>query len=268
MNGYRSIGVAQTCPVRGDIDANLEQHLRLVRLAADCGARVLVFPELSLTGYELDLAARLALSEDDARLAAVSDAARACALTVILGAPIRIGLRLHIGAFVVDSSGARSVYTKQRLGAFDDNARCDGSLPPAEPTIFQPGTLDPLVQLDDSSAAIAICADTGLAAHAERAAARGVRAYLASMFVIRSEFAEDSARLRGYARQHALCVALSNFGCATGGLAAAGRSSIWSETGELVLELAPSGVGLGVATETSDGWHSHVAMLAAASARE
>lgn len=70
----RAIGVAQTVPVRGDVDANIEQHLRLIRIAAEERARIVVFPELSLTGYELDLAGALAFEQADARLAPLLDA--------------------------------------------------------------------------------------------------------------------------------------------------------------------------------------------------
>jgi predicted amidohydrolase len=56
----RTIAVAQTCPVEGDVQANVEQHLRLAEAAAAEGARIVVFPELSLTGYELTLAQTLA----------------------------------------------------------------------------------------------------------------------------------------------------------------------------------------------------------------
>jgi len=53
MTRSRSIAVAQTCPVAGDVQANLDEHIHLARLAAKEGAQVVVFPELSLTGYEL-----------------------------------------------------------------------------------------------------------------------------------------------------------------------------------------------------------------------
>jgi predicted amidohydrolase len=56
MTAARAIAVAQTVPIRGDVDANIEQHLRLIRVAAQEQAQVLVFPELSLTGYEVDIA--------------------------------------------------------------------------------------------------------------------------------------------------------------------------------------------------------------------
>lgn len=133
--------------------------------------------------------------------------------------------------------------------------------PPPEASVFQAGALDPVVALDGKTAAVAICADVGLASHAARARERGVSAYLASMFVIPSEFADDASRLGRYASEHSFCVALANYGSRTGGLAAAGRSSIWSESGELLVEMPPSGAGIAVARRTVDGWRSRVAMV-------
>ena len=118
MTKPRSLGAAQTTPVRGVVDENIEQHLRLVRAAADEGAELLVFPELSLTGYELDLAGELAFSEDDPRLLPLVDAASAASMILIVGAPVKIGTELHIGAFIVLPSREIDVHTKHRLGAF------------------------------------------------------------------------------------------------------------------------------------------------------
>ncbi len=259
-DGY-SICVAQTCPLRGDIDANLQEHLRLVQLAASHGARVVLFPELSLTGYELELADELGMSPDDARLGPFLDAASAHALTVIVGAPVRLGERLHIAALIVQPDCNVSLYTKQHLGAFGESNRCDGELPPAEATVFEAGTLNPLVHVDDRLAGVAICADANQASHPQDAVAKGATSYLASMFVIPSEFDADSARLSGYAKLHAMPVAFANFGSATGGLATAGRSSIWSEQGELLVQLPASGSGIAVATAASNGWRTQVVLL-------
>ena len=76
------------------------------------------------------------------------------------------------------------------------------------------------------------------------------------MFVIRSEFDGDATRLRGYAAQYSMVVALANFGCGSGGLLSAGRSSIWSDRGELLIQLPPQGRGVAVATEQPDGWQT------------
>lgn len=56
---------AQTRPFPGDIEKNLEKHAQWVRAAAEFSADFILFPELSLTGYEPALASGLAVSSDD-----------------------------------------------------------------------------------------------------------------------------------------------------------------------------------------------------------
>jgi predicted amidohydrolase len=183
---------------------------------------------------------------------------------LIVGAPIRIGAGLHIAAFILGADGTSTVYTKHRLGAFGESARRDGTVPPAEATLFQPGDRNPLVRIGGNIAAVAVCADIGRESHPQQAAIRGARTYLASMFVIPSDFEGDATKLAKYATAYSMAVALANFGSPSGGLAAAGRSSIWSERGELLVQLDPVGAGVAVASETSSGWRTQTLMLTAA----
>ena len=254
MAPARSIAVAQTCPVAGDVQANLDEHVRLARLAAAEGAQLVVYPELSLTGYELGLANGLAFAENDPRLASLLDVAALYSLMLIAGAPLRIGSRLHIGAFILAPERTVEIYTKHYLGAFAPSASCDGVIPPAEATVFHAGDRNPLVRFGGGSiAAVAVCADIGRAAHPQQAADRGAQIYLASMFVIPSDFAGDVAKLQRYAAQHSMMVALANFGSPSGGLAAAGRSAIWSERGEVLIQRGPAGAGIAVVSEDEQG---------------
>jgi predicted amidohydrolase len=70
------VALAQIAPRLGDVAANLDRHLELVEEAAAGGAALIVFPELSLTGYFLkDLVPEVAVreqSETVERLAAAS----------------------------------------------------------------------------------------------------------------------------------------------------------------------------------------------------
>lgn len=261
MTRTRSIAAAQTIPVRGDVDANCEQHIRLVRVAAEQQAQVLVFPELSLTGYELDLANDLAFSQSDPRLAPLVDAASSYSMTLIVGAPARLGSQLHIGAFILAPDGTVGVYTKQHLGAFSASASADGTVPPAEGTVFQPGDRNPLVQFGDNTAAVAVCADTGRPSHPQQAAGRGAKTYLASMFVIPSDFKREIANLRSHAERHRMTAVFANYGGPSGGLASAGGSAIWSERGELLAQLEAIGSGVAVAIEGDAGWQAKTVML-------
>jgi len=56
------VGLAQITPKLGDLEANLERHLQAIEEAAESGVELLIFPELSLTGYRLrDLAFSVAI---------------------------------------------------------------------------------------------------------------------------------------------------------------------------------------------------------------
>lgn len=48
-----TLALAQINTHLGDVEANLEEHLKLAEEARSCGVDLLVFPELSLTGYAL-----------------------------------------------------------------------------------------------------------------------------------------------------------------------------------------------------------------------
>lgn len=213
VTGSRSIAAAQTVPRRGDVDANVEEHVRLVHVAAEERARVVIGP------------------------------------------------RLHIGAFLVSPDRSIELYTKHHLGAFAADASPHGVAPPAESTVFQPGDRNPLLRFDGHTAAVAICADTSQPSHARRAANRGAGSYLASTFVIPSDFERVIGRLEGYAAQHCMAVVFSNFGGPSGGLASGGGSAIWSAEGRLLTRLGEAGSGVAIATEGAGGWRARTVVL-------
>lgn len=82
------IGLAQIYPKLGDVRHNLDVHLEYARRARDEGLDLLVFPELSMTGYQVqDLAPEVALTAaaDDEVFAALLDASRALELDIVVG---------------------------------------------------------------------------------------------------------------------------------------------------------------------------------------
>src|SRR5690242_10412356 len=97
------LAVAQP-PVHAlDIAANATRHAATVRAAR---ARVVVFPELSLTGYDVDAPL---ISPDDPRLRPLIDACAATDTIALAGAPIA---GPHIATLLIDGDGARVVYRK------------------------------------------------------------------------------------------------------------------------------------------------------------
>ena len=71
------VALAQIAPTLGQFDANLARHHELLDEARGQGADLVVFPELGLTGYQLqDLASEVAIRIDDQRLADLAAATR------------------------------------------------------------------------------------------------------------------------------------------------------------------------------------------------
>lgn len=112
-----TLAAAQTVSIPGDIAANIQRHLALMRAAAEQGVQCLVFPELSLTGYEPFLAADLAIDPQDAVLTPLRELARELQLTAVVGMPVRLTPKtgVLIGALVLEADGSVGVYTKQHL---------------------------------------------------------------------------------------------------------------------------------------------------------
>ncbi len=82
------LGLAQTGPKLGDINANRQRHLDLIAEAAGEGVQLLLFPELSLTGYNLqDLVYELALRPhaDDPTFGPLLEASRAHDMDITVG---------------------------------------------------------------------------------------------------------------------------------------------------------------------------------------
>jgi len=78
-----TLGIAQCAPALGNLDTNLALHEKIVREAEGQGVDLLLFPELSLTGYFLkDLVPSVALTARDPRLDLFKQASRKMAIVV------------------------------------------------------------------------------------------------------------------------------------------------------------------------------------------
>lgn len=71
------IFICQMNPVLGDVEKNLKKHLNYIQQAVNDGCKLIVFPELSLTGYSLkDQVFDVALSRDSYVLKTLMDYSR------------------------------------------------------------------------------------------------------------------------------------------------------------------------------------------------
>ncbi|RMG92562.1 MAG: carbon-nitrogen hydrolase [Chloroflexi bacterium] len=119
------VGLAQITPKLGDLEANLALHLQTIEEAADQGVELLVFPELSLTGYRLrDLAFSVAIQPTPKHpiFARLLDASRDMDIVVgFVEADQR--QKFHIAAAYLSGGEVRHIHRKVYLptyGMFDE----------------------------------------------------------------------------------------------------------------------------------------------------
>ena len=117
------IALAQIAPRLGSLEVNLATHHDRLREARDLGADLVVFPELGLTGYQLqDLAAEVAMRLDDPRLAELAAATHGMS-AVVSFVEESADHRLFIAAALLEDGVLRHLHRKLFLptyGLFDE----------------------------------------------------------------------------------------------------------------------------------------------------
>jgi predicted amidohydrolase len=218
-----TIAVAQPLCLPYDVGVNAMTHAATVRSA---GTRVVVFPELSLTGYQLDAPV---ITAEDPRLAPIVEACAETGSLALVGAPVHGEAgRSHIAIIAVNGSGATVAYHKLWLGT-------------AESQRFSPGSKPAVLDIDGWRLGLAICKDTSIRQHASDTAALGIDVYVAGVLESVEEAARQDERARRVATDHQVWVAVASFAGSTGGgySQAAGRSAIWGPDGVRVTQAGP-----------------------------
>ena len=188
----------------------------------------MVFPELSLTGYELDADP---VAVDDPALDPLVAACAETRSVALVGAPVEEDGSRFIASFRVDGDGVSIAYRKSHLGG-------------DEVASFAAGDGPTVLELDDWRIGLGICKDTGVVEHTAGTAALGVDLYAAGLVHLPEELEEQDARGQRIASACGSYVVFASFAGPTGGGydATAGTSTIWA-SGGTVLARATSAPG-------------------------
>jgi len=111
--------VAAATPVVHTADpvANADEHIALIKQAGEQGVDLLVFPELSVTGYAIDdlLIQAALLDETDRQLVRLAEATQGTGVAAVVGAPVRVGDALYNCAVVMAGGRICGVVPKTYL---------------------------------------------------------------------------------------------------------------------------------------------------------
>ncbi|MFD8414321.1 carbon-nitrogen hydrolase family protein [Streptomyces sp. NPDC059650] len=220
------IAAAQLTCIPADVPGNTARAAALAARAREAGAGLVVFPELTLTGYEsAALAADPGLwiaDPDDPRLDPLRATGTAVAVNVALRAD---GPRPAIATLVYGADGGHvTTYAKQHLYR-------------QEQDVFTAGDRDGHFELGGIRFSLGICFDNHFPELAGRAAAAGCRVHLASSLYGTGGGVEERATVHpGLAKEHGLYVVLANHVGRAGPWTGCGRAAIWAPGGTLLAE--------------------------------
>jgi len=225
------ICVAQTKPVTGNIESNIEHHKKLIHRAILNGADTIIFPELSLTGYEPTLAKTLATHKDDRRFDDFQKMTDAHAITIGVGVPLETDRGVCIGMVIFHPHQKRQVYAKKYLHADEE-------------PYFVSGENGTDLMDHKPNMALAICYELSVPEHAENAFQKGANVYVASVAKSASGVDQASQRLSEIAKMYSMMVFMSNCIGPCDNFESAGKTSVWNDNGLLVGQLGdvPEGI--------------------------
>jgi predicted amidohydrolase len=212
-------GIAQTAPLLGDVASNVQSGVSIAREAAAAGARFVLFPELSLSGYHLAGLADPAawVTVDDLRLDPFRVASQEHDLVIIVSAALR-GERNLLAAMAFLPSGALHVYGKQNLHG-------------PERDLFSPGEPGALLDIDGWQIALAICYDAGVPGHAQACANRGAEIYAAPVLYTQEEVRRFDLHFAARAMDHRMYALAANHAGHGPGWQSCGGSGVWHPGG-------------------------------------
>lgn len=240
------IAVAQTRPVKGDIKTNIDHHKKMISLAISGGADMIIFPELSITGYEPELAKELASSQDDSRFDELQLTSDDNGITIGVGVPTKNREGVCISMVIFQPHKARTTYSKKYIHPDEEpyfvSGQNFGCLPGTKPII-----------------GLAICYELSIPAHWENAHNCGAEIYIASVAKTAEGVEKAHKSLSEIAGNYAMTVLMSNCVGRCDNFESAGKTAIWNNKGNLAAQLNNTDEGLLIIdTTTQDIIESHL----------
>ena len=231
MSAELTVAAVQSVPRPGGLAANITEHVGLLEDAHGHGARLVVFPELSLTGYDLDLLADESnwLTSPSAQLSDLQVACERMGIVAVVGAAVREPDGTpRLASVMVRPGTAPLIAGKMHLHG-------------REPELFEPAVQPTVVDVDGWSVALAVCFDVAEPSHAAEAAAAGADLYAASAVYVRGEERRLDLHFGARAMDSRFFALLANAGGESALGPSCGNSGIWGPDGHRIVHASGTG---------------------------
>ena len=225
------IGIAQISPKQGQIEKNITSHKKIIFLALDKGIDAIFFPELSITGYKIDLTEELKISPNDKRFEMFQKICNEKKITIGIGVPIEFEDGVKISMLIFDAENEVQTYSKQIL--HDD-----------EKPYFKEGNSQLILNINGNTIAPAICYESLQTEHIDHAIEKGANIYIAC--VAKSQKGIDKANLYfpKVAKEKSIPILMANCVGFCDHFKSVGQSSVWNKNGDIIGQLGENKEGV------------------------
>lgn len=224
------VALAQIKPIVGDIETNIERHVTVISKAIDRKADLIIFPELSLTGYEPRLANKLAMALEDQRLSVFQNLSDNNKVVIGVGLPSTADKGINISLDLFLPQLGRKVYSKHYLHADE------------EPYFVSGNNIS--LSIDNYKIALAVCYELSVAEHIAKSFHGQPDVYITSVAKTKNGTAKALEQLSQTAKTYATISMMCNSIGLQDGEECWGSSAAWNEKGELIGQLGHDREGI------------------------
>ena len=225
------ICLAQIAPTKGMIQSNIELHVRYIKEAIKLNANCIIFPELSLTSYEPEIAARCALELETYSLNEFQHLSDDHQLTIGVGVPQKTLNGINISLLIFQPNEDRVYYSKRLLH--------EDELP-----YFLPGKDAVYLTIDQVKLTFGICYESLQRASFIEAVENNADLYIASVAKPKSGMEKANTYFPAVAQEFETPVLLSNAVGFCDNFTSYGQSSVWNKEGLLLAQMSDTAQGL------------------------
>jgi predicted amidohydrolase len=225
------ICLAQISSYKGDIQKNIEKHILYVKEAIENRANLICFPELSITGYEPELAESLATTTDYKRFDIFQELADSGAITICIGYPLIVENGINISMLIFQPNSSRQTYSKQYLHS-------------DEKPYFVEGTEQIIIEIEGVRIAPAICYESLIPEHFDKANEMGCDVYLASVAKPKNNVERANKYFSQLSKNKNISILMVNSIGYSDNFLAVGGSAAWDSTGKLIEKLDSDNDGI------------------------
>ncbi|HBD95863.1 MAG TPA: carbon-nitrogen hydrolase family protein [Spirochaetia bacterium] len=236
------IAIAQIKSFRNNTKRNIQKHIEFIELASKHHSDIILFPEMSLTGYETKNAHKLVFEINDSRLDILKVLSEKYNQIIVTGAPLKIDEKQYIGSFIIFPNQDVEIYIKKYLHEGEElyfNSHND---------------FDYKINLKGEKISCAICYDIEKDKHIEDAVLSNSTLYMPSIFYSKAGINSGLQRLSYISRSFSIPVMMSNYSGKCFGIQSGGNSSAWNKDGKIIITANDKDECLLLLTKQQEEW--------------